>query len=211
MEHYEACHRQSSVMQMISADVEDIRIVAQVISGDVEAFSTLVLRYQERVYQTIYSMVGDRDEADDLAQEVFVKALRSLHLFRGQSQFYTWLYRIAVNRCLDHLKARRLRVYVRENDGEVDAAVLNAKIPVGKETDQEASQNEMQAILEMALSNIPEEYRIAFVLREIDDLTYEEISEVLGCSVGTVKSRLFRARNRLQVLLRSFYQTWFEG
>ncbi len=192
-------------------DADDIRIVAQVINGHVEAFSALVLHYQDRVFQTIYSMVGDRDEADDLAQDVFVKALRSLHLFRGQSRFYTWLYRIAVNRCLDHIKSRQLRVFVRENDGEVDVAVLEAQISVGKATDQEVSQNEIQAILENALLNIPEEYRIAFVLREIDGLTYEEISEVLDCSVGTVKSRLFRARSRLQVLLRSFYQTWSEG
>lgn len=192
-------------------DVDDIRLVAYVINGNVEAFSTLVLRYQERVYQTVYSMVGDRDEADDLAQDVFVKALRSLHLFRGQSQFYTWLYRIAVNRCLDHIKARQLRVFVRESDGEVDAAVLNDKISMGASTDDEASQHEMQAILEKALSKIPEEYRVAFVLREMDGLTYEEIADVLDCSVGTVKSRLFRARNRLQVLLHSFYQVWSEG
>ena len=193
-----------------SCERDDTRVVADVLNGDVNAYAILVLRYQDRIFRTVVALVGDSDEAEDIAQEIFVKAYASLHRFRGQSQFYTWLYRIAVNRCLDHIKSRNRRVMVRDENGELDAAVLSLDLPSGDSTDARMTQMELQSVLETALKQLPEEYRVTFVMREIDGLTYDEISELLGCSVGTVKSRLFRARSRLQNLLRSFYLTWFE-
>ena len=194
-----------------SADIEDARLVARAREGDREAFSELVRRYHERIFNTVYALVGDRDDADDLTQEVFLKAYRSLSGFRGQSRFYTWLYRIGVNRCLDWMKSRNRRRDLsleREGwDGFED--------PVGgtrpEASDARVQRGELQTILKRALETLAPEYRSAVVLREIDGLAYEEIACVLGCSVGTVKSRLFRARMKLRGVLEEDYEVWNKG
>ena len=190
---------------------EDLRLVARAREGDPEAFSRLVSQHYERIFGTVYSLIGNRDDADDLTQEVFLKAYRSLGRFRGKSQFYTWLYRIGVNACLDWLKSRKRRsgdlsVEREQWEGREDRG-LTGQVA----TDAGVERQELQAILEQALDTLPDEYRMTVVLREIDGLAYEEIADLLRCNVGTVKSRLFRARMRLRTVLERDYRIWFEA
>ena len=193
------------------SNVEDIQIVAQVLEGDTGAFSALVQRHHERVYRTAYSLVGDLDEADDLAQEAFIKAFRALRRFRGQSLFSTWLHRIAVNCCLDYLQSKHRRNFVSLDDYRENWHAPRIWMGRAKNADVRVERRELQEILERALGELPEAYRVTFVLREIEGLTYEEIAESLGCSIGTVKSRLFRGRAKLREILQVQYENWIEA
>lgn len=193
------------------SDTKDVQLVAFVLDGNTSAFSVLVKRHHERVFHTVYGLVGDLDEADDLAQEAFLKAFRSLNRFRGQSQFSTWLYRITVNCCLDHIKSkhRRSSVPLDENIEHQDFPRLGFN--KSHAADVGVQRRELQEILEQALEDLPEEYRVTFVLREIEGLAYEEIADLLKCSVGTVKSRLFRGRTKLREILQVQYSNWIEA
>ena len=189
--------------------MKDLALVSRARGGDGEAFSTLVRRYHERIYNTVYALVGDADDADDLTQEAFIRAYRSLSGFRGRSQFYTWLYRISVNCCLDWMKSpsRRRSDLSLERDRWEGREDSRQAPPA--DTDQSVERRELQGILEAALDSLQEEYRATIVLREIDGLAYEEIAGILGCCVGTVKSRLVRARSRLREVLEKDYHAWF--
>ena len=193
------------------SNVEDIQIVARVLEGNTGAFSALVQRHHERVYHTVYSLVGDFDEADDLAQEAFLKAFRALRQFRGQSLFFTWLHRIAVNCCLDYLKSKRRRNFVSLDEYRENWDALHIWQRTSENADAGIERRELQNILKRALDNLSEEYRVTFVLREIEGLTYEEIAELLNCSIGTVKSRLFRGRTKLREILQVQYDNWIEA
>lgn len=193
------------------SNVEDIQIVSQVLEGDTGAFSALVQRHHERVYRTAYSLVGDLDEADDLAQEAFIKAFRALRRFRGQSRFSTWLHRIAVNCCLDYLQSKHRRNFVSLDDYRENWHAPRIWMGRAKNADVRVERRELQEILERALGELPEAYRVTFVLREIEGLTYEEIAKSLGCSIGTVKSRLFRGRAKLREILQVQYENWIEA
>jgi RNA polymerase sigma-70 factor (ECF subfamily) len=177
--------------------VDDSTLIGEVLEGSQEAFRTLVLRYEERVFRVLGRFTRDRMEAEDLAQEVFVKVFRKLHTFQQDSTFYTWVYRIAVNTATDYLsrrKRRRLHL-VADNDtlepppdGESGAAV-----PL--------IDRELREVTRRVLDGLPEKYRTILILREYEDLAYTAIAEVLGCSIGTVESRLFRARKRFKEAL----------
>lgn len=186
---------------------EDAELVRRCREGDQEAFRTLVTRYHPRIFNLIYSLVKDRDEADDLTQEVFIKAFRSLAGFKGQAQVYTWLYRIAVNRCLDWLKNRGRRPEMSLERVEVYRTDEDTLQSPGT-ADAETEQRELGRALEKALRALSPDYRVALTLREVDGLSYEEIAEVIDCSVGTVKSRLFRARAQLQRMLANIHEDW---
>lgn len=189
--------------------VTDLDLVFRFRQGDPEAFSELVRRYYERLYNSVYALVGGRDDADDLTQEVFLKAYRSLGKFRGKSQFYTWLYRIGVNCCLDWLKSPNRRI----NDLSLERERWEGREDRGRiqfrSTDEGVEQRELQAILESALEALPDDYRVVVVMREFDGLTYEEIAHFMHCNIGTVKSRLFRARTRLREIMKIDYKAWF--
>ncbi len=194
-----------SVQQLIrSSEIEDAELVARTRGGHREAFSELVRRHHERIFQTVYALVGNRDDADDLVQDVFLKAYCSLSSFQGQSQFYTWLYRIGVNCCLDWMKSRNRRKNLLQEKTERHEPEKAFSHP--EASDRRVLRRELQEILEEALATLPPEYRSAVVLREIDGLSYDEIASVLGCSDGTVKSRLFRARARLRTVLEKPYR-----
>jgi len=193
------------------SDATDVQLVAAVFDGNTAAFSVLVNRHHERVFNTAYGLVGDLDEADDLAQEAFLKAFRSLRRFRGQSLFSTWLYRIAVNCCLDFLKSKHRRSSVSLDENLEYQDFPRIGINKAQDADIDVQRRELQEILERALSNLPEEYRVTFVLREIEGLAYEEIADLLKCSVGTVKSRLFRGRTKLREILHVQYNNWIEA
>ena len=172
-------------------------LVQRAIQGDDLAFSALLAEYRDRIYSTLFGLTGDRDVAEDLLQDVSIKAHQSIRNFRGDSQFYTWLYRVAVNRWKDW----RISMSRRRED-IIEGMFDRTPGPFRTEASLEAT--EAKEILSRALQELPDLWRQVIVLREIDDLSYDEVASVLSCSIGTVKSRLFRARSRLKdILLRN--------
>jgi len=182
----------------MSPDPTDAQLVKRVQGGDKGAFDLLVLKYQHKIVNLVMRYVRDPDLALDITQEAFVKAYRALPRFRGDSAFYTWLYRIAVNTAKNHLASQRRRPMDVELDlQDPEQYDLHAKL---KETDTPEGvmiSNEVRETLEKAINGLPEDLRTAIVLRELDGMSYEEIAETMECPVGTVRSRIFRAREAI--------------
>jgi RNA polymerase sigma factor (sigma-70 family) len=182
---------------------EERALVARAQSGDLEAYDALVRRHQERVYATIYHMTSNHEDAADLAQETFVKAFQALKSFKGDSSFFTWLYRIGVNKTINHLKQRKHRGQVSLND--LDVNVENDPDLVALVSDRtprrDVSLRELQERLNMAMQHLSEEHRMVVTLHDIQGLKHEEIAGIMRCNVGTVRSRLFYARQQLQAYL----------
>lgn len=180
--------------------MEDREIIKQVLSGDSDAFGLLVERYQNRIYSLALRITGNEDDACDMAQETFLRAWRSLSAFKFECAFSTWLFRLAHNICLDHLRAVKRRpavsLTVADDDGE-QAAQLDLPDPA-PDPEQAALRAEEHAALARALSALPADYREILTLRAIDDLSYSEIAAILHLQEGTVKSRLSRARAQLR-------------
>ena len=186
--------------------LDDQALVTRCQHGDVGAFEELVRRYEKRVYNLAYRMSGNPDDACELAQEAFLKVFNALDSFKGQSSFSTWLYRIAANACLDQLRSRG-RHPVTSLD---DPIVTNKGETIGKQIldnaprpDEVVERRELQAAVQGAIASLPEDYRIILVLRDLQDLSYQQIAEYLDLSLGTVKSRLNRARLALKDKLSS--------
>src|SRR5690554_213659 len=185
----------------------DHQLVERVLKGDNRAFTLLVLRYQHKVLGLISRFVKDPHEAEDVAQEAFLKTYRALHNFRGDSAFYTWLYRIAVNTAKNHLVSRGRRPPSTDVDME-DAQQADATSLLHEIDSPEANmqREDLRRVIYQAIDELPEELKTAFSLREFSGLSYEDITEIMGCPVGTVRSRIFRAREaidkRIQQLLR---------
>jgi RNA polymerase sigma-70 factor (ECF subfamily) len=176
--------------------VADAALVAQARAGDMAAFEELVRRYRNDVFALSYHFVRNREEAWDISQEVFIKAHRAMSTFRGDSSFKTWLLRIAANQSKDFLKKRRLSTV------PFDDALRAAEAPspaLGPGHALEA--RELGEAILKAIEKLPMKHRMAFVLREFEGLTYEEMAQVMGCSLGTVMSRLHHARKKLQASL----------
>jgi RNA polymerase sigma-70 factor (ECF subfamily) len=185
------------------AEDTDQQLVDRVLSGNKNAFNMLVLRYQHRVAALISRFVHDPQEVEDVCQEAFIKAYRALPLFRGDSAFYTWLYRIAVNTAKNHLVSRNRRPPA--SDLDVDEAEISEIGSVLREIENPegslATEKLKQAIT-AAIEELPEDLRTAFTLREFSGLSYEDITEVMDCPVGTVRSRIFRAREAIDKKIR---------
>lgn len=183
----------------------DLVLVRRVQRGDKRAFDLLVSKYQLRLAKLVGRLVSDRAEAQDVVQEAFIKAYRALPNFRGDSAFYTWLYRIAVNAAKNHLVARSRRPPgddVDITDGDVEAAgVVVADLAT---PESYAARDQLQAALSQALDELPEDLRTALTLCEMEGLSYDEIARVLDCPIGTVRSRIFRARRALDAKLKPF-------
>jgi len=182
---------------------DDITLVKRAQNGDLEAYDELVRRYQERIYSVIYNMTANRDVTDDLAQETFIKAFRALKSFKGDSSFYTWLYRIAVNKTLNHIKKQKEAYTMSLNDLDINVehhpdlvSLISDKTPL-----REVSLNELQKKLNTALLKLSEKHRLVVVMHDIEGIPHDEIAKILGCNSGTVRSRLFYARQQLQQLL----------
>ncbi len=182
----------------MSNQASDKKLVERVQKGDKGAFDLLVLKYQHKIVNLVMRYVRDPDLALDIAQEAFIKAYRALPRFRGDSAFYTWLYRIAVNTAKNHLAAQRRRPMDVELDlQDSEQYDLHAKL---KETDTPegvAMTDELQETVERAIGALPEDLRTAIILRELEGMSYEEIAETMDCPVGTVRSRIFRARDAI--------------
>ena len=164
--------------------------------GETEVYRILVERYQERVRNLIFSIFHDSEMVDDLAQEIFIKAYEALPAFRLDSSFYTWIYRITVNKCRDEMRRRKIRRFLSFQT-LVDEAnrELVAKLAVPPE------ERDAKEIVALGLQALPEKFRTAIILKDIDGMSYEEIADVLHCQLGTVKSRLSRARTMLRKVL----------
>jgi len=181
-------------------EVHETKLVRRARHGDLTAYDELVRRYQERIYATVYHMTANHEDANDLAQEAFIKAYQALKTFKGGSSFYTWVYRIAVNRTLNFLKQRKNRTQFSLNDLDFNAehnpdlvALISEKTPR-----REAGLAELQEKLNEAMQKLSEQHRFVVTLHDVQGLAHEEIAEIMDCNVGTVRSRLFYARQQLQ-------------
>jgi RNA polymerase sigma-70 factor (ECF subfamily) len=184
----------------------DQDLVLRVQQGDKKAYDLLVIKYQHKIIQLVNRYVRDPSEAQDVAQEAFIKAYRALGNFRGDAAFYTWLYRIAINTAKNYLVSRARRNSNYEVDIDDAEQIENAPQLQGMDTPERLLLNEeIIETIKAAIDNLPEEMRIAITLREFEGLSYEEIAEAMDCPVGTVRSRIFRAReaidNKLNPLL----------
>ena len=184
----------------------EFELVTSAQAGNLEAYDQLVRRLQERVYATIYHMTGNNEDAADLAQETFIKGFQALKTFKGDSSFYTWIYRIAVNKTINFLKQRRNRPHLSLNDLEVNpehdpdlVALISHQTPR-----REVGLSELQAVLNSALLKLSEDHRLVVTLHDIQGLPHEEIARIMDCNVGTVRSRLFYARQQLQAYLSDY-------
>ncbi len=182
----------------MAATVTDKQLVARVQKGDNRAFDLLVLKYQHKILGLISRYIQDSDEMQDVAQEAFIKAYRALPGFRGDSAFYTWLYRIAINTAKNHIVARS-----RRPPGS-DVEVEDAEYFEGGSAlrDVENPENalfgeELKTVVEAAIADLPDDLRTAVTLREFEGLSYEDIADIMDCPVGTVRSRIFRAREAI--------------
>lgn len=185
---------------------EDEALVARAQRGDVSAFDVLVERYKQRLYATVYHMTSNHEDANDLVQDAFIKAYRSLQSFKGQSSFYTWVYRIAVNRTINFLKRRKDRGHLSLND--VDASIETdpdyVELMSHVTPRREVGLNELQEKLNEALQKLSDEHRTVVIMHDVQGMTHADIAKVMVCSEGTVRSRLFYARQQLQGLLGDY-------
>jgi RNA polymerase sigma-70 factor (ECF subfamily) len=189
-----------------TAPVEEMDLVRRARKGDLTAYDELVRRYQERIYATVYHMTANHEDANDLAQEAFIKAFQALKSFKGGSSFYTWVYRIAVNKTINFLKQRRNKGQMSLDDLDFNAehdpdlvALISDKTPR-----REVGLAELQEKLNAAMQKLSEPHRLAVTLHDVQGLSHEEIAKIMDCNVGTVRSRLFYARQQLQAYLSDY-------
>lgn len=187
----------------MGASQADLELVRKVQSGDKKSFDILVLKYQHKVVNLVLRYVHDHDTALDVTQEAFIKAYRGLKNFRGDSAFYTWLYRIAINTAKNHLVSQNRRLPDKDIDAEEaeqfggESALKEYATP-----EREMLTDEIQAAISKAIEELPEDLRTAILLRELEGMSYEEIAEAMDCPIGTVRSRIFRAREAIDKVLK---------
>lgn len=178
--------------------MSDEQLIKKTLSGDVEAYGELVVKYQNRLFNTVFRMVGNQEDAQDIVQEAFLQAFSNLSRFRMSSQFYTWLYRIAFNIAINILQQRKRSISVESLPDDIGESFVDK----GESAQEETSRRESAAILWAAINRLPLDYRSPLVLREIENASYEEIAEMLKIPVGTVRSRLHRARIALKEIMQ---------
>ena len=190
----------------VRKQVEDELLVQRTQRGDNTAFEELIRRYQERIYMVIYNMTSNHEDAADLAQETFIKAYQALKNFKGDSSFYTWIYRIATNKAINFLKQRKNRHLMSLNDLDLNAehdpdlmALISDKTPR-----RDINLAELQKKLNEAMLKLSDTHRLVVTLHDVQGLPHEEIAQILDCNVGTVRSRLFYARQQLQAHLTEY-------
>lgn len=189
-----------------AVQTEEALLVTRARQGDLAAYDELVRRYQERIYATVYHMTSNHEDANDLAQEAFIKAFQALKSFKGGSSFYTWVYRIAVNKTINFLKQRRNRCQMSLDDLDYNAehdpdlvAFVSENTPR-----RDVHLAELQEKLNAAMQKLSEPHRLVVTLHDVQGLSHEEIAEIMGCNIGTVRSRLFYARQQLQAYLSEY-------
>ncbi|MCX6151453.1 MAG: sigma-70 family RNA polymerase sigma factor [Ignavibacteriales bacterium] len=174
---------------------EDFDLIRRFMDGDETTFRTLVMKHKDKVRNLVFLTVGNRELVDDISQEVFISVFSKMSLFRFESQFTTWLYRITVNKCKDHLRKIKIRsIFVPIKDSDEDYGVYS----------KPSDTVDIKEVVQAAIEKLPEKLRIPLVMREMDGLSYKEIADQLLCEVGTIKSRIFRARETIKILLQPF-------
>jgi RNA polymerase sigma-70 factor (ECF subfamily) len=188
-------NRKDKVNQPVKETDDDFALIKRFIDGDESTFKVLMLKHKDKVRNLVFLTMGNRELVDDVSQEVFISVFNKLKLFRFESQFTTWLYRITVNKCKDHLRKIKIR---------------SIFIPI-KDTDEniggfsKPSENiDIKEVVQSAIEKLPEKLKVPLVMREMDGLSYKEIADQLFCEVGTIKSRIFRARETLKIFLQPF-------
>jgi len=189
-----------------TAPVEDLHLVQSSQRGDAGAYDELIRRYQERIYATIYHMTSNHEDANDLAQETFIKGFQAIKSFKGDSSFYTWVYRIAVNKTINFLKQRKNRTHMSLNDLDFNAendpdlvALISDRTPR-----RDIGLSELQEKLNEAMQKLSPVHRLVVTLHDVQGLSHEEIGKIIDCNIGTVRSRLFYARQQLQAYLSDY-------
>src|ERR1700722_6754214 len=192
--------------EVTAAPAEEMDLVNRARHDDLKAYDELVRRYQERIYATVYHMTANHEDANDLAQEAFVKAYQALKSFKGDSSFYTWVYRIAVNKTINFLKQRKNRQHMSLNDVDFNAendpdlvALISERTPR-----RDLGLSELQEKLNGAMLKLSEHHRMVVTLHDVQGLSHEEIGKIMDCNIGTVRSRLFYARQQLQAYLSDY-------
>lgn len=192
--------KQNNINEQSSREDEDFLLIEEFKSGNENAFSELVVKHKEKVRNLVYLTLGDVDYVDDISQDVFISVYHKLKEFRFESKFTTWLYRITVNKCRDYLRKKRVRsIFVPMKEVDYER---------GGRTNVDSM--DIPNLVRKAITKLPEKLKIPLVLRDIDGFSYQEIADKLECEVGTVKSRIFRARETLKVLLAP-YQKELKG
>ena len=182
----------------VSSAAADLALVKRVQQGDRSAFDLLVVKYQHRILKLIMRYVKDPNEAVDVAQEAFLKAYRAASSFRGDSAFYTWLYRIAINTAKNHLVSASRRAAQFEFDTQdIDQSEVMSKLQELDTPEAIAMSDQLRATVQRTINQLPEDLRTAILLREVEGMSYEEIAQTMECPVGTVRSRIFRAREAI--------------
>jgi RNA polymerase sigma-70 factor (ECF subfamily) len=184
----------------------DLVLVQRAQQGELAAYDELIKRYQERIYSTIYHMTSNHEDAGDLTQETFIKGFSALKSFKGDSSFYTWVYRIAVNKTINYIKARKNKSHLSLNDLDFNAehhpdmvSLISDKTPR-----REAGLSELQEKLAAAMLKLSPVHRLVVTLHDVQGLPHEEIATIMDCNIGTVRSRLFYARQQLQAYLSDY-------
>lgn len=185
----------------------DEQLVAKVQKGDRHSFDLLVLKYQHKVMSLVRRFVKDQSEAEDVAQEAFIKAYRAINSFRGDSAFYTWLYRIAVNTAKNALDARKRRPGSDLDIDDAEDFAFSDSLRMDENPENLLASEDMHRIIEETLASLPEDLRKALMLREFDGLSYEDIASMMDCPIGTVRSRIFRAREAIDIAIRPLLQS----
>jgi RNA polymerase sigma-70 factor, ECF subfamily len=174
---------------------DDFYLIKKFNEGDESSFKMLLNRHKDKVRNIVYITIGSTDSIDDIAQDVFITVYRNLGRFRYESQFTTWLYRITVNKCRDYLRKKKIRSIILPLKDSEDAGY-----------EQINDNTDIPGIVQSAIAKLPEKLRIPLLLKDIEGLSYQEISETMQCEIGTVKSRIFRAREGLKNILEPFRQ-----
>lgn len=192
-----------------SPQPDDLTLVRQAQAGDANAYDELVRRYQRQIYGVVYHMTSHHEDANDLTQEAFVKAWQALKSFKGDSSFFTWIYRIAVNRTLNHLKQRKFRddkhaMSLNDLDVEAEHHPDLVALASDKTPRRALAMEELKEKLNVAMQRLSENHRIVVTLHDIQGLPHDEIAKVLGCNTATVRTRLFYARQQLQGILSDY-------
>ncbi len=190
----------------LEGETDDLTLVQRAQSEDLRAYDELIRRYQERIYATVYHMTSNHEDANDLVQETFIKAYRALKSFKGNSSFYTWVYRIAVNKTINFLKQRKNRVQLSLNDVDFNpehdpdlVALISNNTPR-----RDLNLLELHEKLNTAMQKLSEHHRMVVTLHDVQGLSHEEIGKIMDCNVGTVRSRLFYVRQQLQASLSAY-------
>jgi RNA polymerase sigma-70 factor (ECF subfamily) len=195
---------------LAQADVSELDLVKRCQAGQTEAFDELVTRYRTRIFAMIYNMVHNEQDAWDLAQDSFVKAWKSIKRFRGRSSFYTWIYRIVMNVTIDWLRKKQVKGAGVEFDDALQLKEVNPASRTLPKADplpyERMERTEIRQKIDRAIAQLSPEHRAVILMKETEDMQYHEIAEALGCSIGTVMSRLFYARKKLQNLLKDVYE-----